>query len=270
MRSWVDRSILGNGLVGMASLDRGTAALVIADLPSGETMASFDKPVHLPSFWASCWWALRLTGTVVVLAHSFRFAAIVVASQPGRFRYDLIWRKSIATGFLNAKTRPLRAHEFVLVFSSGQATYHPQMTEGHGPIQPNSRDTVARRRSHGQNYGVSGEGRGVSRAGATDRFPTSVLDFGSLGVRDPRRTHPQQKPVELLRHLIRTYSDPGDLVLDPVAGSGSTGEAANAEGRGFIGWEVDPAVHAAATGSPSPDSSSAPPRGRRRGSGTRP
>ena len=54
-----------------------------------------------------------------------------------------------------------------------------------------------------------------------------------------RHSHMTTKPVDVCRHLIRIFSAPGSLVLDPFAGSGTTGVAAIREGRKFIGFEVD-------------------------------
>ncbi len=51
--------------------------------------------------------------------------------------------------------------------------------------------------------------------------------------------HPTQKPVELIRYLIRTYSNPGDTILDNCIGSGTTAIAAMREGRHFIGFELN-------------------------------
>lgn len=55
-----------------------------------------------------------------------------------------------------------------------------------------------------------------------------------------KRQHPNQKPVWLLRELVQLFSQPGELIVDPFAGSGSTGVAALAEGRSFVGVERDP------------------------------
>jgi hypothetical protein len=218
---------LGDGLDGLRSMRSGSVGLVLSDLPSGQTRAATDLAPRLEEFWPEAWRVLRPDGSAVLMASSFAFAARLVASQPKAFRYDLIWHKTLGGGFLNAKKRPLRAHEFVLVFSRTLGTYHPQMRVGLRPVNPN-----AGRRSSGENYGAAGGGQ--SRAGATDRYPWSVLSFPSLGTTDKRRVHHQQKPVELLRWCVRSYSEPGELVVDPYAGSGSTGAAAAAEGRSFF------------------------------------
>jgi DNA modification methylase len=222
---------LGDGIVELAGLRPGSVDLVLSDLPSGETQAAFDRKPYLPSLWNEVWRALKLDGVAVFMASNIRFAAELVSEA--NFKYDLIWHKSIAGGFLNAKSRPLRAHEFILVFSREAGAYNPQMRQGLEPVHAN-----AGRGSSGENYGPSGAG--ASRAGATDRHPWSVLQFASVGTTSPSRKHPQQKPEEMLRWLVRTYSRPGDLVVDPFAGSGSAEVAALAEGREFLGWDSDP------------------------------
>lgn len=99
----------GDGVAALGLLR--DVAFVIADLPSGETRATCDV-LDLPSLWESVDKALNPDGVVVCFASSLRFAATVVASQPTWFRYELIWEKGRASGFLNAKRRPLRAHEY--------------------------------------------------------------------------------------------------------------------------------------------------------------
>lgn len=223
---------LGDGLEGLRSLERGSVALVLSDLPSGETRAATDRRPSLDALWPAVWHSLRDDGAAVFMASCFTFAAALVASQPDAFRYDLIWHKSIAGGFLNATRRPLRAHEFVLVFSRSQTTYNPQMRQGVGAIHQNYG-----RGSTGENYGAAGGGRTRK---STDRYPWSVLPFASVGTSAKCRSHHQQKPVDLLRWCVRTYSNAGDLVVDPYAGSGSTGVACDAENRLFLGWDNDP------------------------------
>jgi DNA modification methylase len=56
-----------------------------------------------------------------------------------------------------------------------------------------------------------------------------------------RHNHPTEKPVELVKHFLRLHTVPGDLILDPFSGSGTTGVAAVALGREFLGFELDPA-----------------------------
>jgi len=227
---------LGDGIIGLQSLPPGSVDLVLSDLPSGETRASFDRAPPLPELWAAVWGALKPDGAAILMASHIRFASALISSQSAAFRYDLIWHKSIAGGFLNARHRPLRAHEFVLIFARQKGFYVPQMRHGLAPVHSN-----AGRGSSGENYNASGGGgAGRSRAGAADRYPLSVLSFASVGTTDPARSHPQQKPVALMQWLVRSYTRPGELVVDPFAGSGSVERAALAEGRRFCGWDSDP------------------------------
>ena len=207
---------------------------MLSDLPSGETRAPFDKKADLARLWPAVWAALKPDGVACLMASSFNFACDIRASQPRSFRYDLVWRKSLATGHLNARHRPLRIHEHVLVFwREGRAAYNPQMLETGRAIH------AATQTSLGQNYGPRTKVT-KSRAGATDRYPVSVLDFASVGTSSPKRVHPQQKPVDLMKWLISTYTRPGELVVDPYAGSGAAGQAAEELGRRFEGWDTSP------------------------------
>lgn len=229
---------LGDGPTGLASLEPGSVDLVLSDLPSGETAAPFDKKADIAALWPAIWHALKPNGIAVLMASSLRFAMEVIASEPKAFRYDLVWRKSLATGFYNSGSRQLRAHEFVLVFSRKPGTYNLQLTPGRLPISANrAKDGSNLRPSKSPNYGeVTKASR--SRAGETDRFPVSVLEFPSV-CQNKGRIHPQQKPEGLLAYLVRTYSNPGELVADPYSGSGSTGRAAETEWRRFVGWELE-------------------------------
>jgi hypothetical protein len=231
---------LGDGPEGLWSLEPSSVDLVLSDLPSGETAAPFDKKADLGALWPAIWHALKPNGVVVLMASSLLFAAEVIASEPKAYRYDRIWRKNLPTGFYNADDRPLRAHEFVLVFWREAGTYHPQMTRGAVPISANRRKTGSDLMpNHGVNYGSSTKAS-KSRAGELDRYPTSVLDFPGVPTSSKDRVHPQQKPEGLLANLVLTYSNAGELVADPYSGSGSTARAATTEGRRAIGWDNRP------------------------------
>jgi len=235
-----ERNYGADGIQGLSSQAPGSVSLLLSDLPSGQTVADFDVPMDLDALWAAAWAAVKPTGVVVLMASSMRFASLVLGSCPGPrhrdgtpkwFRYDIVWEKTRATGHYNAKRQPMRAHEHLLVFYRSQPTYNPQKTEGHEPMH-----YAERNGDHGENYGA-GDGITYADEGATDRYPRSVLKFAPVPNTDSER-HPQQKPVPLLRWVVRTYTDPGELVADVCAGSFSTGDAAMAEGRRFVGWEL--------------------------------
>ena len=68
--------------------------------------------------------------------------------------------------------------------------------------------------------------------------------MGKERLKDP--THPTQKPVKVLSHIIKLASNPGDVVFDPFMGVASTGVAALNLGREFLGFEIDETYFAAA------------------------
>ncbi len=219
---------LGCGIAALQALSGVDA--VISDLPSGETRAQFDKRPDLDAFNRAIWRALKPDGVAVLMASNLGFAHELTGAVD-HFRYEIVWEKTRATGFYNSGIRPLKCHEYLMVFSRVQGTYNPQMTEGHNPINPASRSN-----GHGENYG-RGNQVTKSRAGATDRYPRSVIKTKTVGTTSPIRTHPQQKPAELMDWIISTYSNPGDLVVDPFAGSGATLNSAIRLGRLAMGWD---------------------------------
>ena len=140
-------------------------------------------------------------------------------SNPKWFRYEWIWRKSKVTQFLDANRRPLKAHESVLVFSSERAAYYPVMGKGESYVKKSNNPAEV--------YGACERTVTVNTG---TRYPTTVLEFTSV----EKGVHPTQKPVALFEYLIRTYTQPGELVLDPCVGSGTTALAARNSGRHFI------------------------------------
>lgn len=221
----------GDGVAGLAELTPQSVDLVFADLPSGQTQAPFDVPLDLERFWAAVRSAVKPRAAVVLMASHLRFAADILASNRAHFRFDLVWTKNKASGFLNAKRMPLRAHEHLLVFSREPARYFPQKRDTGRPMH------AATQTGHGHNYGAKTRKVHTS-AGTTLRHPTSVLAVPVVNNDDPNRTHPQQKPEALAAWVVSSFTLPGDLVVDPCAGSGSSGRAAAALGRRWIGWEI--------------------------------
>jgi DNA modification methylase len=215
---------------GMKSLPAGSIDLVFADLPYGRTMSKWDKLVPIVPFWEQIKRICKTTSPVVFTAIE-PFTSMLVVSNPSWFRYDMVWRKNKPTGFLNAKKRPLRVHENVLVFWDQQPFYQPQMTDGHEPGH------VANRRS--STTRVYGTMSGASWGGSTKRYPISVLNIPIVNNDSPDRTHPNQKPEALSEWFIKTYTRPDDVVLDPTFGSGSTLKVARRLSRRYVGFETD-------------------------------
>lgn len=138
-----------------------------------------------------------------------KFSAKLILSNEKWHRYNIIWEKSKAGGFLNAKRMPLQAHEDIMVFYNKLPTYNPQMEEG----RPYIKKAVTN--GDGKNYGKF-DRVGQVNINKGERFPRSVI---KLSNDNHGSVHPTQKPVELFEWLIKTYSNEGDLVLDNCAGS---------------------------------------------------
>lgn len=211
-------------------IEDGSVDAVICDPPYGTTRNAWDSVIPLDAMWAALRRIVKPRGPIVFTA-SQPFVSALVMSNPDWFRHEWIWHKNKASGHLNAKRAPMKAHESVLVFASGAPTYFPQMTGGHKPMN-------AYYTSHnGSNYG---DGERMTGGGSTLRYPRSVLEFPVVNNDDPSKVHPTQKPLELMEYVVRTYTEAGEIVLDFAMGSGTTGVACRRLDRGFIGFESDP------------------------------
>lgn len=199
--------------------------LILSDPPYGTTQQEWDEPVE----WARWWELVSRFACPVLLFAAPPFDKDLAHTNRKDYRYDWIWAKNRATGHLNAKKRPLQSHEQVLVFYKQPPNYFPQKTTGHKKINH------CVQKVHGELYGSQ---KPTASTRSTDRFPLTVQHFDAIA--PDKKEHPNQKPQELLRYLIRTYSQPGDVILDPFAGSRSTGFAAEAEGRDSITIERNP------------------------------
>lgn len=222
----------GDCLELLPGLATGSVDLVVCDLPYGQTRNRWDSRIDLGRLWPEIWRVCKKSAAVVLFAQGM-FTAHLMQSQPKAWRYNLVWDKHLPVGFLNARRMPLRVHEDVCVFYRELPTYNPQKTCGH------ARKTAVR--THGTDTANYGRADAVSAYDSTERYPTSILSFCADRSGKWARRHPTQKPVDLLRWLVRTYSGEGETVLDCCMGSGSTGVAALAEGRRFIGMELDDA-----------------------------
>lgn len=223
---FVNRVIEGDCIEVMRHLPNGCIDMVLCDLPYGTTQNKWDSIVPLDELWAEYKRIVKPNGAIVLTSQGL-FTAMLIMSQPKMFKYKWVWEKSKPTNFLNAKKQPLRKHEDVCVFYQRQPVYNPQMTEG----EPY--DKGVRKNQLSGSYGdflpvhVHSDGK---------RYPTDVVYF-KTAESEGDVIHATQKPVELGRYFVRTYSKPGDLILDNTSGSGSFLVAALMEGRNFMGIE---------------------------------
>jgi len=163
----------------------------------------------------------------IVMTASQPFTTTLISSNMGMFKYEWVWNKNRGTGIFNAKKRPLKSHENILVFYKKQPIYNPQMTEG--------KPYTAKQGKQSDGFGLK-TGREIITINNGERYPLSSQYFIST---NGHNVHPTQKPVALFEYLIKTYTNEGDTVLDFCMGSGTTGVACRNLNRKFIGIEKD-------------------------------
>ena len=226
--------ITGDCLEVMPTLPAGSVDAIITDIPYGTTACSWDSVIPFEPMWAAIKHVLKPRGVFVTTA-SQPFTSALVMSNPGWFKYELVWKKPNGFGFLHARNMPLAAHENVCVFSNGviahagksenRMTFNPQKTPGKPYTKAKYHNGADSHRLYRpSNHDFVGQYDG-------ERFPHSVVEFSKI---NKTSIHPTQKPVALYEYLIRTYTNEGELVLDMCAGSGTTGVAAINTGRRVI------------------------------------
>lgn len=201
--------------------------LILADLPYGTTRCKWDIVIPFDKLWKQYERVIK-DNCAIVLFGSEPFASLLRTSNLNMYKYDWVWEKSKAPNFLNAKRQPLKNYETLSVFSAGTCRYYPQMTDGE-PYKPRAgkKETDV--------YGKIGDV--LFRNGSNGkRYPKAIVYF-KTAESEGRVYHSTQKPVALLEHFIKTYSQEGDIVLDNTMGVGSTGVACVKTNRGFIGIE---------------------------------
>ena len=223
---FVNAVIEGDCINVMRQLPNGCIDMVLCDLPYGTTQNKWDSIVPLDELWTEYKRIIKPAGAIVLTSQGM-FTAKLMMSQPKLFKYKWVWAKSKATNFLNAKRQPLRKHEDVCVFYRKMPTYNPQMKEGE-PYDKGFRKN--------QLSGSYGDFQSVHVQSDGMRYPTDVVYF-KTAESEGEVFHATQKPVELGRYFVRTYSNPGDLILDNTSGSGTFLVAALMEGRNFVGIE---------------------------------
>jgi site-specific DNA-methyltransferase (adenine-specific) len=214
--------IQGDCLLLMLEVRARTVSLTLADLPYSKTDCEWDEPVDLVRLWRQLR-TVQKPNAVACFNAVQPFTTRLVNANERDFHYTYCWVKRQAANFQLAKKMPLKKHEDVLVFYRGRPTYHPQMRRGPmkakriGPEVYQARKTECFLASRPAN---------LTAVKSDLYFPTTILDIP--GVPRNQSLHRTQKPVELFEFLIRTYTDPGDLVFDPCAGVGSSarGQAA--------------------------------------------
>ena len=228
LKSLENAIVEGDCLKVMQQIPSGSIDMILCDLPYGTTQNKWDSIIDLQELWQAYQRIIKPNGAIVLTSQGV-FTAKLILSKEALFKYKLVWEKSKSTNFLNAKKQPLRKHEDICVFYQKQPTYHPQMSSGTPYDKGIRKDQLSGSYGNFDPSHVKSEGL---------RYPTDIVYF-KTAESEPERTvwHPTQKPVELGRYLIRTYTNAGDIVLDNACGSGSFLLAAHLENRRFIGIE---------------------------------
>lgn len=227
---------LGDCLDFMPTLPAQSVDAIIADLPYGTTACEWDTVIPFEPLWAEYKRIIKPRGAVVLFG-SQPFTSLLVTSNLAWFRYVWYWDKAQGGNFLNAKKQPLRRVEEVCVFSLNRHDYFPQLTDKSLEKQ---RKPLSRKPFLGGYIGAT-NGLLSDDYNPAKSYPTDLVKFSSRmqECNTLNRVHPTQKPVALLEYLVRTYTNPGDTVMDNTMGSGTTGVACVRMGRNFIGMEID-------------------------------
>ena len=229
------RLIHGDCLDVMRDIPDGSVHMVCTDPPYGTTACKWDAVIPFEPMWAQLKRITKPNGAIVLMA-SQPFTSALVMSNVAMFKYCWVWEKNRPTGFANAKRQPLRCVEDVLVFCKSSTVYNPQNLV--------RVDRLAKNSASAGGATVRGDvsdsmGKGNLRTGGASymqeftNYPRQTLKYKGA----TKAVHPTQKPVALMEYLIRTYTNPGETVLDFTMGSGTTGVACKNLGRAFIGIE---------------------------------
>ena len=229
----------GDCLELMKEIPDNTVDMVLCDLPYGvlrSEKAKWDKVIPMDKLWEQYERVCKDKANIVLFGQGM-FSAKVMMSKPKFWRYNLVWYKECVSGFLDANRRPLPCHEDIIVFTNGGGygkTYNPQMIKVGWHLRNHTHTDIGKPDRTNNCYGNF---KGAPTFVSDKKFPRSIISFKK---RDGQlMLHPTEKPVALLRYLIKTYSEKGDVVLDNTMGCGSTCVACAIEKRSYIGIEKE-------------------------------
>lgn len=210
-------------LKGLSMIPDGSIDLILCDLPYGVTDCPWDIPLPMDRLWQAYERVIKPNGAILLTGVQ-PFTTALIQSNLRHFRYCWYWKKNSPTGFANSHKQPLRCIEDVAVFYKRQPTYRPQ---GLVPL-PQPREVKGSSKKGGSVYKELDK----PYTRRYTNYPTNLLEIPV-----ERGLHPTQKPVALFEYLIRTYTDPGQIVLDSCMGSGTTAIACIRSDRRFVGFE---------------------------------
>lgn len=218
-------------LEGMKDIDDKSIDMILCDLPYGTTRNKWDSIIPLDALWKQYERIIKDNGCIALFSQT-PFDKVLGNSNLKLLKYEWVWEKNKATGFLNSKKMPLKAHENILIFYKNLPIYNPQglIKKDKPTINKGSRGKKERG-AGGTNYGIATK----DAIQEYENYPRDVLRFGVV----MKPLHPTQKPVELCEYLIKTYTNENELILDNCIGSGTTAIACINTNRNYIGFELD-------------------------------
>ena len=203
--------------------------LILADLPYGTTQNKWDSIIPLEQLWKEYKRIIKDNGAIILTA-SQPFTSALVMSNPKMFKHEWIWQKDKGSNFVNTVREPMKEHESILVFANKKWVYNKQMEKRKG----SGIKSVGATNKHYKKSENYGSFQGANFKVSELRVPSSI-QF----VKRETGKHPTQKPLELMKYLISTYSNENDMVLDNTMGSGTTCLASKELNRKFIGIEKE-------------------------------
>ena len=241
------RVIQGECLELLKTLPDNSVHLILCDLPYGTTKCKWDSVIDIDKLWVEYKRILVKPTGVVVLFGQQPFTTRLIAGNYEWFKYTMIWKKNKTTQYLLANYRPMKCTEDICVFSPGGAaaasrhkgnmTYNPQDLIPVEIKKKNSEKRIGKMLNQSHHLGPNNKLVGESEYTQTFKnYPTELIEFNI----ESDTIHETQKPVALIEYLIKTFSNPRDIVLDNTMGSGTTGIGCIHTNRQFIGMELIP------------------------------
>ena len=231
---------LGDCLDVMKRIPDGSVDMILCDLPYGTTACHWDIVLPFEALWVEYERVIKGVGAIVLTGNN-AFTGKIICSNIDWFKYSWVWKKP-PTDFVRAKLKPMSAHEDVCVFSAGSCAGGATSNMPYYPQDLVRVNKTVRNNGKGAGIMIVGPNNSMSKPTYVQEFsgyPNTILDFK----KDCDKIHPTQKPVALFEYLIKTYTLPGQVVLDNCIGSGTTAIAAINTGRRYIGIEQDPEIH---------------------------
>lgn len=217
-------------LEGMKMISDKSVDMIFTDLPFGTTNCSWDSVIPLDQLWEQYERIIKDNGAILLFGQT-PFDKVLGASNVKLLRYEWIWEKTAATGHLNAKKMPMKAHENILVFYKKLPTYNPQKTTGH-----KRKVSTAVHKRNSKKSDVYND-YSLTDYDSTERYPRSVLKYPSD--KQTLNLHPTQKPIALVEDMIKTYSNEGETILDSCSGSATFAIACIRNNRNYVGFETE-------------------------------